>query len=94
MASSSAAPKIVHARWDDEAKVWWATSEDVPGLVAEERTYEALLKTVLELVPELLRLNGVWRIDQDPSIAVKYRAEHHTIYLFGKLNDTVNQRNI
>jgi len=58
MARSSAAPKIVHAQWDDEAKVWWATSEDVSGLVAEERTYEALLKTVLELVPELLRLNG------------------------------------
>jgi len=62
MAKSKMEIKIVNAHWDDAAKVWWATSEDVPGLVAEEPTYEALLKTVLEVVPELLRLNGHARL--------------------------------
>jgi len=49
---------IVHAKWDDEADVWVATSDDVPGLVTESKTFEALLKKLRSLVPELLELNG------------------------------------
>ncbi len=55
------APKtyVVHAEWDEEAKVWVATSEDVPGLVAEAETVEALDARLRTLIPELLELNGV-----------------------------------
>src|SRR6201999_1781010 len=49
---------IVTAKWDDEADVWVATSDDVPGLVTESKTFEALLKKLRTLVPELLALNG------------------------------------
>jgi predicted RNase H-like HicB family nuclease len=49
----------VTAFWDDEAKVWVGTSEDVPGLCVESATLEELLQTVGELMPELLILNGV-----------------------------------
>ena len=49
----------IAATWDDEAGVWIATSEDVPGLVAEATTFEELIQVCSELVPELLRLNGV-----------------------------------
>jgi hypothetical protein len=51
-------PYIVSASWDDEAKVWVAESDDVPGLVTEAPTEEALLKKLETLVPELLELNG------------------------------------
>lgn len=34
---------FVRAEWDEEAKVWVATSDDVPGLVAEADTAETLL---------------------------------------------------
>ncbi len=50
--------RIVNAKWDDEAGVWVATSDDVPGLVTESKTFEALLKKLRTLVPELLELNG------------------------------------
>jgi predicted RNase H-like HicB family nuclease len=50
--------RIVHAEWDDQAGVWVATSDDVPGLVTESKTFEALLKKLRTLVPELLELNG------------------------------------
>ncbi len=33
----------VHAMWDDEAHVWVATSEDVPGLFTEADTMEKLV---------------------------------------------------
>ncbi len=55
------APKrelIVNAIWDAEAGVWVATSDDVPGLVTESKSFEALLKKLRALVLELLELNG------------------------------------
>ena len=49
----------VHATWDDEAKVWVAVSDDVPGLVAEASKIELLVKKLEVLVPELLEANGI-----------------------------------
>lgn len=53
-------PKIysVRAEWDDEAAVWVATSDDVPGLATEADTLEALSSKLETLVPELLDANG------------------------------------
>ena len=43
--------------WDPEARVWVAESEDVPGLVLESGSFDALLERVRFAVPELLALN-------------------------------------
>ena len=48
----------VNAEWDPEAKVWVATSDDVPGLVTEAETVEALAEKLSVMVPELLEANG------------------------------------
>jgi len=37
-------PYYVHAVWDEEARVWVASSEDVPGLATESDTAEALVE--------------------------------------------------
>ena len=39
--------------------IWVASSDDVPGLVAEAATLEALLADLRALVPDLLELNRV-----------------------------------
>lgn len=44
--------------YDEEAKVWCATSKDVIGLVLESESYDELLSKVKDAVPELLELNG------------------------------------
>ena len=44
--------------WDDEAAVWIATSQDVPGLVLESGSFDALVERVRIAVPELVDLNG------------------------------------
>ena len=44
--------------WDADASVWVATSDDVPGLVTESDTLEALQSKVQIMVPELLEANG------------------------------------
>jgi predicted RNase H-like HicB family nuclease len=51
-------PIEVFAFWDGEAGVYVATSDHVPGLVAEACTVEALIEKLRDLVPELLELNG------------------------------------
>ncbi len=49
---------IVRADWDDDAKVWVATSSDIDGLVTEASTLEELRTKVIAMVGELLQLNG------------------------------------
>ena len=44
--------------WDPEARVWIAESDDVPGLVLESGSFDALIERVRVTVPELLELNG------------------------------------
>ena len=51
----------VLAQWDSEAGVWVAESDDVPGLVAEAESPNALADKLKTLIPELLELNGVSR---------------------------------
>jgi predicted RNase H-like HicB family nuclease len=48
---------FIRAEWDDEAHVWVATSDDVPGLATEADTLEALNLKLQSLVPQLLELN-------------------------------------
>lgn len=48
---------VVNFTWDNEADVWIATSNDIPGLVLESGSYDALLERVRFAVPELLALN-------------------------------------
>ena len=49
---------LVNAEWDADASVWVASSDDVPGLVTESDTLEALQSKVQIMVPELLEANG------------------------------------
>jgi len=51
-------PYLVVAEWDNEAHVWVATSNDIPGLVAEAEGKDRLVQRLRELVPELLALNA------------------------------------
>lgn len=54
----NAGPLIVRAMWDEEAKVWVATSDDVPGLATESPTLDALVPKLMVMIPELLDANG------------------------------------
>lgn len=49
---------VVRADWDEEAKVWVATSTDVEGLAVEAARFEDLQPRVLAAIHDLLELNG------------------------------------
>lgn len=52
---------VVNLTWDLEASVWVATSDDIPGLVLESGSFDALLERVRFAAPELLELNSAER---------------------------------
>jgi len=49
---------VINLIWDNEAAVWVATSDDIPGLVMEGGSFDALIERVRYAAPELLELNG------------------------------------
>ncbi len=62
---------LVRATWDAEAGVWVATSDDVPGLVAEAETTQELERKLQALVPVLLEENdGYEDMSEVPMVIV------------------------
>ena len=47
----------INLTWDDKAAVWVAQSSDVPGLVLESGSFDALIERVRFAIPDLLELN-------------------------------------
>lgn len=56
--------------WDDEAKVWIATSDDIIGLILESESVEKLMNRVKLAAPELIELNNLPKYD-----SVKFEIE-------------------
>jgi hypothetical protein len=61
--------------WDKEAAVWVATSDEVPGLVLEAGSLDALMERVRYAVPELLSLNKAEQGD----FALHFYSERHEL---------------
>jgi uncharacterized protein DUF1902 len=63
----------INARWDDEAGVWLATSNDVAGLVVEADTWPAMIEEVRLVLPELLEVSG----QASDELSLIFKAEEH-----------------
>jgi predicted RNase H-like HicB family nuclease len=59
-------PLFIRAEWDEIAQVWVATSDDVPGLATEEKTFEGLVQKLKVMIPEILEANGTTEIYEVP----------------------------
>lgn len=49
---------IINLTWDSESNVWIATSDDIPGLVLESGSFDALLERIRFAAPELIALDN------------------------------------
>jgi len=67
-------PYHVTAEWDDDAKVWVASSDDVPGLATGAETFEGLIERLKIVIPELLVENGLLSASIE-SVPFEVRAE-------------------
>jgi predicted RNase H-like HicB family nuclease len=69
----------VVAEWDEEAAVWVASSDDVPGLATGADTIEALIEKLKVVIPELLEENGLLPPNAtDVSFAIRAERMEHT----------------
>ena len=63
----------INFMWDPEADVWIASSNDIPGLILESGSIDALIERVKFAVPELLELNGKER----QPLSICFKSERH-----------------
>ena len=63
----------IDARWDGEASVWIATSQDCPGLVVEADTWPSMINEVRLVLPDLLELSG----NANEKLSLTFKAEEH-----------------
>ena len=54
-------PYQITVEWDEDARVWVASSEDVLGLATGADTFEELIEKLKIVIPELLVENGLPR---------------------------------
>ena len=66
---------MVKLVWDNEVGVWIATSDDIPGLVLEAGSFDALIERVRFATPELLALNG----DGRKTVSLCFKSERHEL---------------
>lgn len=59
-------------KWDSEAEVWTASSDDVKGLILEDDSIDILMEQVRKAIPELLLLNNQI---SDTSSVIRFYAE-------------------
>ncbi len=64
---------VIDARWDGEAAVWLATSDQVPGLLVEAGTWSAMIADVQLALPDLLDVAAA----PDHRLSLTFRAEEH-----------------
>lgn len=78
----------INMLWDNTSEVWIATSQDVPGLVLESGSFDALVERVKFAIPELIELNG----QKPESLKLSYIFCSHQAPLLGEgKNETRNR---
>jgi predicted RNase H-like HicB family nuclease len=60
--------------WDEDAQVWYCTSEDIPGLILESGSLDALVERVRHAASELLELMGHNPVNASLSFRAERRA--------------------
>ncbi len=69
---------VVKAIWDEEAKVWVAESDDVPGLITEAETADELLKKLPVLIQELRApVQQTSRRRKEPGFMLDLEPQHY-----------------
>ncbi|MDR3020767.1 MAG: DUF1902 domain-containing protein [Treponema sp.] len=61
----------VFLTWDEEAHVWYCTSEDIPGLILESDSLDVLVERVRYAASELLEIMG----HEPANASLSFRAE-------------------
>ena len=67
----------VQLHWDDEAKVWWTSSEDIPGLLVEADDIDGVIKEACLAASVLVEMDNV---EKRGKLNFLYEREEKVIY--------------
>ena len=59
--------------WDSDSAVWIAQSDDVPGIVLESGSFDALIERLRYAIPEIIELNG----GKNDTVNICFVSERH-----------------
>jgi len=65
---------VVLLTWDEEAQVWYCTSEDIPGLILESGSLDVLVERARHAASELLAIMGQDSVNASLSFKAERRA--------------------
>ena len=65
----------VDAQWDPVARVWVATSSNIPGVAMEAATCEEIIEVVRDSLPDLFRESGLDYSEASVSVTFNKRVE-------------------
>ena len=66
---------VIDANWDSVARVWVATSEDVPGVAVEADTTNETMEILQDVVVDLMEANG------DMDVVVRFAQREESLSL-------------
>ncbi len=56
---------VIRCAWDEEAEVWFVNESDIPGLVTEAPSLEALRRKLPGMIQDLLDVEATTEIEVD-----------------------------
>ena len=65
----------VDAQWDPVARVWVATSSNIPGVAMEAATCEEIIEVVKDALPDLFHESGLDYSEASVSVTFNKRVE-------------------
>ena len=65
---------LIHAVWDEDARVFYAES-DVPGLNVEAATLQAFVEVLKDVLPDLIGTNADQHLDEGGRTRVRLETE-------------------
>lgn len=66
---------VVRCEYDEDARVWYVKSSDLPGLSGEAPTFDALADRIPGMILDLIEENGI--DDRAPEIPIEIIACRH-----------------
>jgi hypothetical protein len=67
---------FIRAEWDNDASIWSATSDDIPGLATEADSIEALFNKLSSMIPEFMVFN---KLTDQPEIVYEVLARKSSV---------------
>ena len=69
---------VIDVKWDSGARVWVATSQDVPGVAVEADTTNETMDILKDVIFDLMEANGI-EANDDMDVVVRFAQREESL---------------